>query len=472
MTAPLSRRAFIRTSAALTSGAAMDAQARCPAEPRVVCNVTELYSVRVAQVVPVQNTEDVHQALKTWKGRISIGGGRYSMGGQTAIADGCQLDMRSMRRLLQFDPARKTVRVQAGMRWRDLQALIDPHGLAVQTMQSYANFTVGGSLSVNCHGRYVGHGPIVSSVRVLQMVLAHGEVLELSPRQEPELFYAAVGGYGGLGVITEVELQLDDNFPIERHTTQVALADYPAWFAHTVASDSTALLHNADLIAPSFDAPFCTTWRRSSKPLTVATRLRKTADTYLAEKALMWAMTELPGGTRLRRSIVQPFLAKPAVVWRNYEASLDVAALEPATRAFSSYVLQEYFIPVRHFGVFAKAMATLLQRNPYGTLNVSIRHSPADTHTLMAWAREECFSFVLFYKQGLTPQATNAVAQWTRALIDLALACEGSYYLPYQLHAEPRQFFAAYPRATHMRTLRAQVGATRLSNALWDKYGI
>ncbi len=472
MTEPLSRRAFITGSTVLASAAALDVEARCPADPRVVCNVTELYSVRVAQVVSVQNTEDVRQALKSWKGRVSIGGGRYSMGGQTAIAGGWQLDMRPMNLLLQLDPVRKTVRVQAGMRWRDLQKLIDPHGLAVRTMQSFANFTVGGSVSVNCHGRYVGHGPIASSVRAIRVVLAHGEVLELSPTQEPELFYAAIGGYGGLGVITEVELQLDDNFPIERHTTQIALADYPAWFAHTVASDPTALLHNADLMAPDFDTPFCTTWRRSSKPLTVATRLRKTGEKYLAEKALLWAITELPFGTRLRRSVVQPLLEKPAVVWRNYEASLDVAALEPVSRAFSSYVLQEYFIPVRHFAVFANTMATLLQRSPHGTLNVSIRHSPADRHTLMAWAREECFSFVLFYKQGLTPQATSAVAQWTRALVDLALACQGSYYLPYQLHAEPRQFFAAYPRANRLRTLRAQVGATRLSNALWDTYGI
>ncbi len=472
MNEPLSRRAFIGTSAALAGSTALDVQARCPTDPRVVCNVTELYSVRVAQVVPVQNTEDIRQALKTWKGRISVGGGRYSMGGQTAIADGCQLDTRSMRQLLHLDPIRKTVRVQAGMRWRDLQALIDPHGLAVQTMQSYANFTVGGSLSVNCHGRYVGHGPIVSSVRALQIVLADGEVLELRPTHESELFYAAIGGYGGLGVITEVELQLDDNFPIERHTAQITLADYPAWFAQTIAADPTALLHNADLIAPHFDAPFCTTWRRCSKPLTVATRLRKTGESYLAHKAMLWAMTEMPGGTGLRRSIVQPLQEQTAVVWRNYEASLDVAELEPATRAFSSYVLQEYFIPVRHFASFARTMAALLQSSPHGTLNVSIRHSPADKHTLMAWAREECFSFVLFYKQGLTPQASDAVGQWTRALIDLALVCEGCYYLPYQLHAEPKQFFAAYPNATHLRTLRARVGANRFSNALWDKYGI
>lgn len=41
--------------------------------------------------------------------------------------------------------------------------------------------------------------------------------------------------------------------------------------------------------------------------------------------------------------------AKPAVVWRNFEASLDVAELEPRTRRISTYALQEYFIPRRHF---------------------------------------------------------------------------------------------------------------------------
>jgi FAD/FMN-containing dehydrogenase len=39
-------------------------------------------------------------------------------------------------------------------------------------MQSYDNFTVGGSLSVNAHGRYVGLGPIVLSVKSIRLVLA------------------------------------------------------------------------------------------------------------------------------------------------------------------------------------------------------------------------------------------------------------------------------------------------------------
>ena len=43
-------------------------------------------------------------------------------------------------------------------------------------MQSFSNFTVGGSLSVNCHGDYVGLGPVVESVRSLRIVTADGAI--------------------------------------------------------------------------------------------------------------------------------------------------------------------------------------------------------------------------------------------------------------------------------------------------------
>ena len=64
---------------------------------------------------------------------------------------------------------------------------------------------------MNCHGRYVGHGPLINSVRAVQLVTADSEVLELSRSQHPELFHAVFGGYGGLGVVTEVELELEPN---------------------------------------------------------------------------------------------------------------------------------------------------------------------------------------------------------------------------------------------------------------------
>ncbi|RZA34335.1 MAG: FAD-binding oxidoreductase, partial [Lysobacteraceae bacterium] len=179
-------------------------------------NITGLYPVEVARVAAPGTTQEVAQAVRDWPGKIAVGGGRYSMGGQVAITGGLHLDMRGMNRLIRLDARARVARVQAGMRWRDLQDALDPLGLAVHTMQSYANFTVGGAVSVNAHGRYVGNGPMVNSVRALQLVLADGSVVEATRSRHADLFRAAVGGYGAVGVITEVELDLAQNTRIER----------------------------------------------------------------------------------------------------------------------------------------------------------------------------------------------------------------------------------------------------------------
>ena len=89
---------------------------------------------------------------------------------------------------------------------------------------------------------------------------------------------------------------------------------------------------------------------------------------------VLWAMTELPGGSKLRRSVVHPLLtARSSVKWLNHEASLDVAELEPRSRSETTYVLQEYFIPRRGFLGFAQGMAQLLRRRRTGAVNVSIQ---------------------------------------------------------------------------------------------------
>jgi FAD/FMN-containing dehydrogenase len=193
---------------------------------------------------------------------------------------------------------------------------------------------------------------------------------------------------------------------------------------------------------------------------------------YALAQNVVWALTELPGGAKVRQSILHPLLtADPAVKWRNHEASLDVAELEPRTRSISTYVLQEYFIPVRHFVPFARGMAQVLQKHDVMALNVSVRHSPADTLSLLPWAHEEVFSFVLYYKQRVNTSARDAVGRWTRELIDLALAHEGRYYLPYQLHATQDQFDRAYPEAAQLRALKRRVDpAGKLTNAMWARY--
>lgn len=438
-----------------------------------ITDVSRLDRTVVDRVLRPASERDIARALSATRLPVSIGGARYSMGGQTACPGSLHLDMRDMRRLVHLDTAKQRIRVQAGMRWRDLQALIDPHDLSVAIMQSYSNFTVGGSVSVNCHGRYVGKGALVNSLRAVRLVTADGEALELSRGADPAVFSAVVGGYGGLGVITEVELDLDRNERIAREAEFVALDDYPAWFRARVLGSGDAVLHNADLSPPRFDRPLAITWRRSDAPLTRTERLVPEDLDYDREQNLIWSASELPFGDSIReRVMTRAQLRDRPVVLRNLEASLDADALEPRTRRMSTYLLQEYFIPERHFAVFARQLQRILAAHDNShVLNVSVRHAPADRDAMLAWAREDVFSFVLYHKQRSTRGADRATAVWTRRLIDAALACEGRYYLPYRLHATTEQFRHAYPESNAFAALKAKLDpGYRFRNALWDRY--
>ena len=235
--------------------------------------VTRLYPVTMERVVTPHSVEDIANAVRASTGPVSIGGGRYSMGGQTAVPDGVQIDMRSYHGVISLDTAARTVVVRSGTPWRELQQVIDRAGLAVKIMQTYNTFTVGGALSVNAHGRYIGQGPLVRSVRQITMVLADGSIVTASPTQNAELFYGAVGGYGALGVVTDVTLDLAQNTKVRRDDQKMSASSYLAWFRQHVRDDSTVIFHNADIYPPAYEDVHTVSYRTTNAPLTVDDRL-------------------------------------------------------------------------------------------------------------------------------------------------------------------------------------------------------
>ena len=439
---------------------------------QIVNDVTGLNPIPVFAVATPTTVAEVQEAVRRTQGPLSIGGGRFSMGGQTASPGSLQLDLRGLNQVVRFQPVERVLRVQAGARWCDVQRFVDPHGLAVKIMQSYANFTVGGSLSVNVHGRYVGLGPLVLSVRALSLVLPSGEQVEASPTENPELFFGAIGGYGGLGVIVEAELDLAENVRVARSSETMPVEAYLEHFLSEVRHSTEAVFHNADLYPPHYASVRSVTWRVTDEQPTVPHRVMPARRGYPLHRYFIWAATETPLGKWRRQHLVDRLLhARARVHWRNYEAGYDVAELEPASRRFTTYVLQEYFVPVARLGEFVPRLREILQRHRVNVVNVSIRHALPDPGTLLAWAREECFAFVLYYKQRTRPNARQRVAVWTRELIDAALDCGGAYYLPYQVHATPEQFRRAYPRWREFFDLKRRVDPDyRLRNALWDAY--
>ena len=438
----------------------------------VVNDISELNPIPMARVVAPRSIDDIVTAIRTSSGPISIGGGRFSMGGQTAIDNGLQLDMRDYDQVVSFQPEDREITVQSGMSWRELQEYIDPHDLSVKIMQTYANFSVGGSLSVNVHGRYIGHGPVISSVKAIQLVLADGSVKRATPEENSHLYYAAIGGYGGVGVISEVTLELAKNEKVGRRTETMPITEYREHFVKNVRDNEAVVFHNADIYPPDYEELRDVSWYITDEPLTIDDRIIATDDSYFLLPKMVKFTNSGSFGKWFRSSVIDPiYYSSDRVAWRNWEASYDVRELGEGDRSKMTWVLQEYFIPVDRFDSFVPKMRAIFQEYDVDVVNVSIRHALPDLGSYLAWARDEVFAFVVYHSQGTTNKDKEEVATWTRAMIDAIISENGSYYLAYQPHATNAQFRAAYPNADKYFAVKREVDPdNRFQNKLWEKY--
>lgn len=437
----------------------------------IVNDVTELNPIQTLGIITPHTVEEIQDAVRAHE-RVSIGGGRNSMGGQTASEKAVQIDMREFNKILSLSTSTKEITVQSGARWREIQEYIDPHDLSIQIMQTYSNFTVGGSLSVNVHGRYIGLGPIILSVKSFRIVLADGTLVEATPTKNSDIFYSAIGGMGGIGVITDVTLGLADNVHVERGRVKIPTEEYGAYFKENVRNNKDVLFHNGDMYPLDFDHVSAVSWSVTDKSPTTESRLIPKFKDYWKERAAWVVMSEWPLGLWVREHLIDPYLYSETLVHtRNYEASYDVAELEPKDRDGSTYVLQEYFIPVERFDEWVPKMKKVFVDNDVNVINVSIRHALPDSGAKLAWAKTESFAFVVYYKQDTDEKSKEHVGKWTREMIDQALSVGGTYYLPYQLHATDEQLHEAYPHLDEYFAIKKKYDSTnKFTNALWDKY--
>lgn len=438
----------------------------------IVNDITQLNPILVDRVVRPTTVKEISKLVANHNGPISIGGGRYSQGGQSATDNCLFIDMRDFNRVIDLNAKDKIITVQAGITWRKIQEYIDRDNLSVMIMQSYSNFTVGGSLSVNVHGRYTGQGSIIRSVKSIKLVMADGNIKNASRSENSDLFYSAIGGYGGIGVIVEATLKLSNNSPIERNTRKMPVSKYRDFFLKNIRESKATVFHNADLYPPHYSQINAVSWVETSMPLTTLEKLAPQESSSFFNRWLLEWFSSGVAGKFFREHVYDPInYSVTKRVLRNYEASHDLLSLEPASRTKSTYALQEYFIPIDHFESFVKNLSKILNKNKVNVLNVSVRHAFPDNESILSWSENEVFSFVIYYKQGTGDDDKKAVSVWTNDLINAALLVGGSYYLPYQIIANKEQFSKAYPHARKFFEIKSKVDPkNKFQNKLWDTY--
>ncbi len=437
----------------------------------VITDVSNTSVIPVSAIKKPKSVEELVQLVTTATNPISIAGGRYSQGGQIAYRHGLVIDITDLKAIKHFDPQSKTITVQTGITWRDIQNFIDPYHLSVKVMQSYNDFTVGGSLSVNVHGRDIHYGPIIETIQSIKVLLANGTIVTASRTQNADIFSAAIGGYGSIGIITEATIGLTDNCKMRQEIKQMPIEHYARHFFNEIKNNPNAILHNGNLYPNDFKTVGSITWYKTDEPVTENNHLRP-YETFYPMQMLGEQVLRRVGSTRkIRPSLELKSYQQKTVNLRNYEMSRTVNTLEPLIRFPTTSVLQEYFVPVDNMILFINQLRKITHEHGINVLNVSIRYVPKNTEALLSYAPQESFAFVLYINIVNTDEKLDQAQAWTRKLIDAALNCGGTYYLPYQLFGTYEQIEKAYPRLAELRTIKRKYDPkNKFSNSLVTKY--
>ncbi len=94
---------------------------------------------------------------------------------------------------------------------------------------------------MNCHGWDHRAGTLGETIRSITIVDADGELKTLKP--DDELFRCVVGGFGGFGVIVEVEIELAPNDFLTEWGEQLPPKEYLSYFRNKVQTDDDIAMH-------------------------------------------------------------------------------------------------------------------------------------------------------------------------------------------------------------------------------------
>jgi FAD/FMN-containing dehydrogenase len=298
-------------------------------------------------------------------------------------------------------------------------------------------------------------------------------VVNCSRTENADLFQHAMGGYGLIGAITELEMDMVPNALLAPTYEDVSGAELGALFAQRLAADPSIQMAYGRMdvaLDRFFERALLITYRpdgdqgalpaasgsgfvsRASRTL-----FRNQVESDRAKKFRWWIETDI--GPRLAGNSTRNSLMNEPVI------TLDDR--DP----FRTDILHEYFVSPSRFGEFVTACQAVIPASFQQLLNITLRFVNTDRDSVLAYATEPRIAAVLLFSQEQTVRGEEDMRRMTHALIERVLAIGGTYYLPYRPHASLDQLSRGYPRAAGFAARKREVDRDLVfRNQLWDGY--
>ena len=479
----LTRREFIRTATLFALAPRILAE---PAREIWVNDVhSQLNRTRVRELLRPRTRDELAEIVRSASRKglpISVSGCRHSMGGQQFATDSICIDTRALDRVISFDQERGLIETEAGITWPKLiRTYLDARrdsanqwGIA-QKQTGADTFTLGGSLSSNVHGRGLAMKPLISNIESFTLVNADGKSVRCSRDENGELFRTAIGGYGLFGLIDSVTLRLVPRKKLRRVVEIIRSDDLTRRFEERIAQEFLYgdFQFSVDEKSPDFlqrGVFSCYQPMDEHEPIAAKKELRD-AD-WLDLLRLAYTDRE----KAFKRYSDYYFSTNGQTYWSDtsqlsaYLPNYAQKLREQIGGEESSLIITEIYVPRGDLPGFLAQAADLLRSNRTIVIYGTVRLIEKDEESFLAWAKQP-YACVIFNLLTLhTSAGIEASARSFRALIDLAIARGGSYYLTYHKFAKPEQVMACYPQFKQFLELKRKYDPNERFQSDWYRY--
>jgi FAD/FMN-containing dehydrogenase len=194
-------------------------QSFCPGEPgydeaRTIPNA--MIDRRPAIIARCAGAADVIACVRVAREHdilVSVRGGGHSVAGKSVCDGGLMIDLSSMKGI-RVDPAKRTVRAEAGLTLGEFDRETQAFGLATTlgtvSKTGISGLTLGAGWG-HLHGKY---GLALDNLISLDVVTAAGRLLSASAMENEDLFWGLRGSGGNLGIVTSLEYRLHEVGPV------------------------------------------------------------------------------------------------------------------------------------------------------------------------------------------------------------------------------------------------------------------
>ena len=163
----------------------------------------------VYRPINADGIRDVFQEARQAGRYIGLRGAGRSYGDAALCAENGCLDLTRMNRILDWNPETGLLQVEAGVTIRQIWQYVLGDGWWPTVVSGTMHPTAGGAAAMNIHGKNHFHaGTWGDNLTTFDLLLPSGEEITCDRKQNADLFYAAIGGFGMLGVITRMTLQM------------------------------------------------------------------------------------------------------------------------------------------------------------------------------------------------------------------------------------------------------------------------